>query len=230
MTTVLIDNGKSPDEPYNSCLGFWLPPESPYGNFSLKLIKLSQHLDEANRRLIDSCSYWELARTDGILPVNAHERHVYAIEHAVYLIRRATDEMIALIWCLSEWEREGTYPQQIDVDSIGDILDTPNDRQLMPWRDHVQVLRALNEISNAFKHSFVQSDITLIGRDEPCVHALSSDYNKLASGAKFHNVSLAWLVKEFNAFYKAGMDWLRAFSLRKAPLTGQRREGDSQST
>jgi hypothetical protein len=77
-----------------------------------------------------------------------------------------------------------------------------------------QVLRALNEIANAFKHSFVQSDITVIGRDEPCVQALSLDYNKLASNAKFHSVSLAWLVNEFSAFYKEGMDWLRAFSER----------------
>jgi len=214
MTTVLVDNGKSPDEPYNARLGFWLPPDSPYGNFQLKLMNLCQRLDEANLRLIDSRRYWELARAYDMLPVNALERHVYANEQAIYLIRRAADEMIALIWCLSEWEMKGTYPEQIEIDCIGAVLKQPNDRQLKPFRDHVQVLKALNEISNAFKHSFVQSDITLIGRDEPCIHALSLDYNKLAADAKFYSVSLALLVKEFNAFYQAGMDWLRAFSER----------------
>jgi hypothetical protein len=149
-----------------------------------------------------------------MVPINAYERHVFANEQAIYLLRRAADEMIALIWCLSEWEKKGTYPQQIEVDCIGAVLKKPNDRKLKAWRDHVQVLKALNEIANAFKHSFVYSDITLIGRDEPCVHALGLDYNKLASGTKFHNVSLVWLVKEFNAFYKEGMDWLRAFSER----------------
>ncbi len=35
MTTVWIDNGKSPDEPYNARLGFWLPPDSPRMGTSL---------------------------------------------------------------------------------------------------------------------------------------------------------------------------------------------------
>ncbi len=214
MTTVLVDNGKSPDEPYNARLGFWLPPDSPYGNFQLKLMKLCERLDEANRRLIESCSYWKQARAGAVLPVNVLERHVYANEQAVYLLRRAADDMIALIWCLSEWEMKGIYPQRIAVDCIGAVLKQPVERQLPPCRDYTEVLNALNEIANAFKHSFVHSDITLIGRDEPCVHALSLDHNKLVSGAKFHNVSLAWLVKGFSAFYQAGMGWLRAFSER----------------
>jgi hypothetical protein len=54
MTTGSIDNGKSPGEPYNVGLAFWLPTDSPYGNFNLKLMKLCQRLDEANRRLIDN--------------------------------------------------------------------------------------------------------------------------------------------------------------------------------
>lgn len=214
MRKVLIDNGKSPDEQWNARLGFWLPPDSPYGNLQLKLMKLCQRLDEANRRLSDSLIYWEEARTEGRLPTNAHERHVYANEQAIYLIRRAADEMIALIWCLAEWERKDTYPNEIKVDCIGAVLGQPDGRRLEPCRNNVQVLKALNEVANAFKHSFVQSDITLIGRDEPCVHALSLDDNKLASGVKFHNFSLAWLVKEFSTFYKEGIDWLRAFSER----------------
>ena len=128
----------------------------------------------------------------------------------------------ALIWCLSEWEAKGAYPQRIKVDSIGDVLGQPSDQQLEPCKDHVQVLKALNEISNAFKHSFVQSDMTLIGRDEPLIHALGLDHNKLAAGTTFHTVSLAWLVKEFNAFYQAGMDWLRAFSGRHREVSRER--------
>src|SRR5712691_5798383 len=112
MTTVLIDNGKTPDEPYNARLGFWLPPDSPYGNFQLKLMKLCQRLDEANRRLIDSGNYWEQATVGGLLRINALERHVYTNEQAVYLMRRAADEMIALIWCLAEWETTRTYPRR----------------------------------------------------------------------------------------------------------------------
>lgn len=211
MTPILVDNGKSPDEPYNARLGFWLPPNTPYGNFQLKLMKLCECLDEANRKLIESYNLWKEART-GALLVNALVRHVYANEQAVYLLRRAADDMIALIWCLSEWEIKGVYPQQIAIDCIGTALKRPVERQLPLCREHVEVLKALNEIANAFKHSFVHSDITVIGRDEPRVHALSLDHNKLVSGIRFHDISLAWLVKEFSSFYQAGMNWLRAFS------------------
>lgn len=192
-------------------LGFWLPPDSPYGNFQLKLMKLCQRLDEANRRLIESFYYWNQARAQ-MPPGNVFERHLYANEQAVYLMRRAADEMIAMIWCLSQWEIDKDYPQQIKVDCIGSALKARNHQ--LPLDGHTPVLEALNEIANAFKHSFVQSDITLIGRDEPYVHALGLAYNRLGAGTKFHSVSLSWLVKDFSAFYKSGMQWLETFSER----------------
>ena len=67
MDIPQIANGKSPDEPYNACLGFWLPPDSPYGNLTLKLMKLCERLDEANRRLRDSWTFWGMSRGEGIL-------------------------------------------------------------------------------------------------------------------------------------------------------------------
>ncbi|MGB4067955.1 MAG: hypothetical protein WBK08_07985 [Nitrospira sp.] len=215
--TIWIDNGKSPDEPYSARLGFWLPPNSPYGNFQLKLMKICQRIDEANRRLTESRAFWEQARPDGISPPNALQRHIYANEQAIYLLRRTADEMISLIWCLSEWQTKGGCPEKIKVDCIGALLDLSPEEYLKPWTPHIHMLTQLNEIANAFKHSFVDSDINVIGRDEPCVYALSLDRNKLASGVQFHGVSLMWLAKAFTAFYKDGMDWLRAFSEQNLP-------------
>lgn len=212
MTTIWIDNGKSPDEGYNASLGFWLPPDSPYGNFQLKLRKICERIDEANRRLTESHAFWKQARPNGISPTNTFQRHIYTNEQAIYLLRRAADEMIALIWCLSEWHTKGGYPNEIKVDCIGALLKQPPEDFLKPCSQHVHMLTLLNEVANAFKHSFVQSDIDVIGRDEPCVNALSLNYNKLASGTQFYGISLVWLAKAFTAFYKECMDWLRAFS------------------
>lgn len=217
MTTVWIDNGKNPDEPYSATLGFWLPPDSPYGNFTLKLMKLCERIDEANRRLTESCAFWEQARVDGISPINSFQRHTYANEQAIYLLRRSADEMIALIWCLSEWKMKGCYPKKIKIDCIGALLDLSPEQYLKPCSQHIHMLTQLNEISNAFKHSFIDSNKNIIGRDEPCVYALSLDRNNLASEAKFHGVSLVWLAKAFTDFYKDCMDWLRAFSAQNLP-------------
>lgn len=215
MEPILINNGKSPNEPHNARLDFWLPVDSPYGNFQLKLFKLSQRIDEANRRVGESWIFWEHSRIQEI--TNAYERHIYASEQAVYLLRRAADEIIALIWCLAEWERKQSYPQVIKIDCIGAVLKQRQEEQPPPCRTHIQLLTALNEVSNAFKHSFVQSDITLVGRDEPCVHALSLAYNRLDSGVRFHSFSLTWIAKSFTGFYEEAMNWLRAFSERHRP-------------
>ena len=217
IAVVLIGNGKSPDQPYNARLGFWLPPDSPYGNFQLKLRKLCDRLDEANRRLIDTFDYWNKAM-EGKISANSFQRHEYAIEQAVYLMRRVADELIAMIWCLDEWDKTGNYPHQIRIDCIGAALETTQqnlskDLKLL-FAPHNPVMKALNEISNAFKHSFVHSDLTLTGRDEPCVYALGLAHNKLSSEMKFHNFSVSWLVNEFSAFYKSGIQWLASFSER----------------
>jgi hypothetical protein len=231
MTTVWIDNRKSPDEPYNARLGFWLPPDSPYGNFTLKLMKLCERIDEANRRLTESREFWEQARVEGIIPNNALQRHTYANEQAIYLLRRSADEMIALIWCLSTWQTNGIYPTEIKIDCIGTLLWRAKkfpEQHLKPCSQHVPLLTVLNEISNAFKHSFVNSDLSIIGRDEPHIYALSLDDNKLVSGTQFHSVSLVWLAKAFTDFYKDGMDWLRAFSEQNLPRPVKEHANDAR--
>jgi len=122
--------------------------------------------------------------------------------------------MLALIWCLSQWERTKTYPDQIRVDCIGAVLKQESSDRLAPFNGHVDVLQALNDVANAFKHSFVQSDITRVGENEPCVHALGLDHNKLASGPRCHNLSIAWITHAFTAFYNDGQKWLTGFSER----------------
>jgi len=70
------------------------------GTFQLKLMKLCDRIDEANRRLAEAVLFGERARPGGISPTNAIQRHIYTNEQAIYLLRRAADEMISLIWCL----------------------------------------------------------------------------------------------------------------------------------
>jgi hypothetical protein len=220
MEYILIQNGKKPDEPYNVRLFFWLPPDSPYGNIHLKLIKLCMRLDEANRRLQESYRFWHAIAKPGMISPNEYDRHVFATEEAIYMMRRSADELISIIWCLNEFEKRREYPKEIEVDSIGALLKSLKGKTLKDskfldiFKTHKEILQALNEISNAFKHSFVNSDITLIGRDEPCVHALALRYNKLESGAVFHNVPLRQIVTEYNSFYNEAMQWLKEFSKR----------------
>ena len=83
-----------------------------------------------------------------------------------------------------------------------------------PITRHVALLEPLNMVSNAFKHSFVNSDFSLIGRDEPCVFALGLDRNRIEAGVVFHNLSLSNLVSDLSGFYVDSVRWLKAFSER----------------
>ena len=214
MDTVMIENGKTPDEPYNASLGFWLPPDSPYGNFSLKFMKNIQRLDEANRRIASSFHFWsECSRNrGGILPSGALERHVFSTEEAVYMMRRAADELVSLIWCLSKQEKDQQYPKKIEVDCLGAVVNQDEKERLDLFSPHIDLMEVLNNISNAFKHSFIDSDHTLIGLGEPRVHALKLDRNRLNSRPTFYDVSLPDLVTDYNEFYKDCVSWLRTYS------------------
>lgn len=210
MNIILIDNGKQPNEPMNAKLMFLLPVETSYGNFQLKLLKIINRLDEANRRIIESVLFWEKAK-EGIL--YTYEAHIFANEQAIYLIRRTCDEIISLIWCLNYWKNNNhSYPIKIKYDCIGKVVNQNKESVMTPFKENLEVLEEINKISNAYKHSFINSDLDVIGNEEPCVHALALDYNKLASEPKFCIIELERLIIQFNKFYKDSIEWLRSFS------------------
>ena len=199
---VCVDNGKTPDEPYNARLGFWLPPDTPYGNSQLKLFKLSERIDELNRKIIEAYALWERCISEQMLPPGVYHRHVFVLEQVVFLMRRAADELIAFISCLNHWEQTKTYPKEIEIDCIGAFLEAKLENRPSVFQRHIPIMRMLNDIANAYKHSFINSDHTLLGRYEPCIHALGLKRNKLSAGAKFYNVSCAALVNGFNELYQ----------------------------
>ena len=212
-----IDNGKQPNDFFSASALFWLPTNTPYGNLTLKIFKLTGRIDETNRRLAEAEHFMNIA----IGPVLHHHalwRHQYAIEQAIYLMRRAADDIISLISCLSDWKTEGDYPEMILVDCIGLLLDDKNASKRLPLYDsHLEMLRLLNEISNAYKHSFVQTDIDVMGNTEPFVCALAMKYNKIKSGVQFFNVPLSSMVGRFTQFYKDCLNWLKEFSAQHRP-------------
>jgi hypothetical protein len=223
---VLIDNGKKPNEFLNISQAFWLPSANPFCNFQLKLFDLIQRLDEANRRLLESFTLWtcvQNARVSGAMLLG-HEvsRHHFASEQAVYLIRRTADELISLIYCLSYWETAQDYPQQIKIDCIGAALQLEDSSAISQIvAANKPLLSLLNDISNAFKHSFVNSDANLIGAEEPCIFVQALERNNLKTHKPVvHSTGLNKLAVDFNVFYKQCVAWLLDFSNRHVGSAG----------
>ncbi|TFD63729.1 hypothetical protein [Cryobacterium sp. Hb1] len=209
MELILGKGGKPFDQFINAAEGFWLPADTPFGNFQSKLFKIFERLGHANRRLEESAANWSvfvaLDQPGGNNPGAAHK---YATEEAVFMIRRAADELVSLVWILHERLARGTYPERVNVDSVGGAINFDNSL----FKQHLATLTLLNNVANAQKHSFVDSDLHILGRDEPCVTALGLKSNSLNNVPVLYVVSLDGLTRDFNAFLLGSLGYVRTAS------------------
>ncbi|WP_298904496.1 hypothetical protein [uncultured Nostoc sp.] len=74
-------------------------------------------------------------------------------------------------------------------------------------------MKILNEVSNAYKHSFINSEISSIGTEEPYVFALALKKNDLGNQPEFHSVPFAELVVGFDSFFQDSVEELRKCNL-----------------
>jgi len=174
-------------------------------------MKICLRLDEANRRIITSYSLWNMAKNNANF---GYWQHIFANEQIIFLIRRTCDEIISLIWCLNYWKNNNkVYPPEIKCDCINDALSLDHEPSLILFKNNREILELINNLSNAFKHSFINSDINLLGRDDLCVHALALNHNNLSHKPVFYSVKLESVISGFNKFYKDSINWLRTFSV-----------------
>ncbi|TAE55599.1 MAG: hypothetical protein EAZ87_19945 [Nostocales cyanobacterium] len=217
-TIPQIEIGNSPGTLFNVSLSFWLPPNTPFGNLQLKHHKIITRLDRVNERLQYIYEIHPQLLTPTLKINNEYVSYGYSIEELIFHLRRATDEIISMYYLLSNFERTGSYTNSIKIDSIGGLLHDQHTKENPPFDKYLTLLEQLNEVSNAFKHSFVNSDCNLIGKDEPCVYAFSLKKNKLSSdnnsGIQPYGLSLCYIVEEYNKFYIEINSWLKGFSER----------------
>jgi hypothetical protein len=105
-------------------------------------------------------------------PSDAATRHLFAVEHAVYHMRRAADELIGLRAVVSYYAESDEWSDSVDPDCVGRLLAREDLCALEPHRDRRELLTRLNDLHNARKHSFLNTDTALIGRDEPTANAI----------------------------------------------------------
>jgi hypothetical protein len=176
-----------------------------------KIVSVGQRLAHANVRLQKCCTCWQntmvAAMEHDANPEDVDTRilscgnyfvqHQYAGEEAVAAIRRCADELVTLIWYLTQYDETGELPEKIKVDMIDSFL--PKSQEQINNK-HDAFLEELRRLSNAHKHSFAQSDVHIIGVEEPCVYLLAYPQNNGKKNWEFDVVPVRQLVDEFNAF------------------------------
>jgi hypothetical protein len=200
-------------EDRDDALSFWLPADSPFGNLELKRAKIVLGVDEANRRIASAYDQWQ--RLLGQVSPAAYSRHQLDLENAVFLLRRVADELISVHAVLSHLEEQGLYPNRIGIDCVGALLKYGSTLNSAPYRGHLEILRTLNDVDNAHKHTFI--DASPAGRHEPVITALALRRVGHSFGPKFFHVSVRSLVEGFDRFYNDVMAWLAGWSERHLP-------------
>lgn len=222
-TVPQIDNGKTPSDN----VGVWhmipLPADTPFGNLLLKHYRIVERLDHVNVSIQKAFASYDAAKSRG---VGGLTEHALLAEEVIYWLRKTADELIGLVHILAQREETGVYPGRVDPDSIGALLASKDVPPL--FAGHVDFLTNLNEIANAYKHSFINSDLSLMGRDEPVVHALALKRNNLANVPQFYSVALRDVVHRFSAFFKAVDGELRRFHFQHLASTAATEERQTE--
>lgn len=214
MTQVpQIDNGKQPLEPLNVVHIPWLPSDTPYGNLTAKGMNIVRRLDRVNLEIARVYASYVHPKTENHLnPLQDIVEHQFYAEQVVYWVRKTADELISLAYAISEWRKSGSWPSAIKVDSIAGLKHDPPSEVKDLFAPYESYLFILNDVANAFKHSFINTDISVVGSEYPVVFALALDRNKLSNKPQFYSVSFAAMVEEFSRLYKPTLQVIRGWA------------------
>lgn len=198
-----IDNGKKPLQLLNIVHFAWLPSSTPYGNLLLKGMNIVRRIDRVNLEVSRVfTSYIHPSMEDINNPQQDLVEHQFYAEQVVYWMRKTADELISLAYVIDERRRTGKWPMSVKIDSIAGLKESPSQELQQLFASHDTFLMTLNEVSNAFKHSFINTDMTVVGTEYPVVFALGLKRNKLSEPPQFYSVNFGEMVEAFSRFYK----------------------------
>ncbi|OAB30535.1 hypothetical protein SAMN05444395_11113 [Flavobacterium fryxellicola] len=183
-----------------------LNPDSDFGNLNLIWTQIVVRIECVNTQIIDlyQTFYIEKAKreSEGFAINNLDESYmdIMITEQIFYWLRKTTDEIISLTSLSTDFENNGTYPKKIKVSSIGEFL-----KLKTPFigviEKHKDLLKLLNEISNTFKHSFINPQImAYIGSEYPVVFAYNLHFNDLKNQGNFIQIELKKFLNDYDIF------------------------------
>ena len=112
---------------------------------------------------------------------------------------------------LADYGETSQWPDRIRVDSVGAYLH--DSRRLgTEVAEHLRYLKAINSLSNAYKHSILQPDVNLMGADEPVINAIEWKGANRSCAPVHHSVALSALVSGYDDFAASCRKWLSTFS------------------
>lgn len=183
-----------------------------WGNLSSKVSFIFSRLDYSNNTLVSICEkvkiYNEnLKKRNGLNSKEITITPFIEIIHIMSDLRMIIDELIALLYIVERREVLGDYPSKIEIECIGDLLSKWNEKKYDDVKffiDYKEFLKNVNDITNTYKHSFINDHIIFYRQlEKPTVFAIKNskgEFDKQKN--KLISIPLEDIVFDFNKMFK----------------------------
>jgi len=204
MEYPIIESLKKHNEILRADQFLKLPTDTPFGNLLLSWVEIIQRTDRTNDLIIELYTdYHTITQSRGV--VNPDISHLFykqkfLTEQIFYWLRKTADELIGLVYILDYHKKNNKFPSKIKINSIGNLL---NEENFIPelFDSFRGFLKIVNEISNGYKHSFINSQAhSYHGEYYPVVFAYTLDYNNLKNEPQFHAYKFSDILENYNTF------------------------------
>lgn len=183
-----------------------------WGNLSSKVSFIFSRLDYLNDILVSICEKVEIyninfKKRNGLTSRKVKIAPYIEIIHVMSDLRMIVDELIALLYIVEKREVLGDYPKKIEIECIGDLLGKWHENKFDDvnfFSDYKVFLKNVNDITNTYKHSFINDHILFYRQlEKPTVYALRN-FNKEFDihKNKLLAIPLEDIVNEFNTMFK----------------------------
>ncbi|RKS02873.1 hypothetical protein [Flavobacterium sp. 102] len=181
-------------------------PNTEFSNLTLKWVEIIQRIDNVNLLIKELFHDFDLINTkmsdnvieDSVLKTPLFYRQKFLTEQIFYWIRKTLDEMIAMIYVLEYLKKTNKYPTNIKIESIGHLIGSKE--FIVDIKDkHLNILKIINNISNTFKHSFLNSEIhNHLGELDPLVFSYGFKNNDMEKEMVFTAYKIEDVIVELN--------------------------------
>lgn len=201
-----INIGKRPRDPWHASMFLGYPSDTPFGNLALAEMEMFIRIDYINDCLEALYRDWcaLVPGLKGFVPPEVPWLR-FRTEELVSSVRRVCDALISTSHILGERVTTGSYPTRLRIDCIGHLLRRFRQRPenqpsyLVAFSPHVPVLSLMNEMSNTFKHHFVNFEtVNVVGSREPSAFYLTMDRNDTDNNPAFKGVPLSLFISDID--------------------------------
>jgi len=183
-----------------------------WGNLSSKVSFIFSRLDYLNDTLVSICDKVKFyndnfKKRNGLTSKKIKITPYIEIIHVMSDLRMIVDELIALLYIVEKRKVLGDYPRKIEIECIGDLFGKWNMNKfedVIFFIDYKVFLKIVNDITNTYKHSFINDHIIFLRQlEKPTVYAIRN-FNKEFDihKNKLIAIPLEVIVNDFNTMFK----------------------------